>query len=955
MSDAANWSRVRELFNRALDLDPPLRKGFLLDSCGGDAALHAEVSSLLAAHADAGSVAEGSPFDSLSKSAVSSFRHGLRAGDRLGPYDVVGPVGAGGMGEVYEARDTVLGRRVAIKILSADLATDGSARDRLLREAKALATLNHPNIAAIYGVETTGANGGGEPANALVLEIVDGQTLAERVARGPLPLTDVLIVGAQIAGALEAAHEKGIVHRDLKPANVKVTPAGTVKVLDFGLAKALDPDRSPTAATSMVTSPGTVLGTPAYMSPEQVRGEDVDKRTDVWALGCVLFELLTGRRAFGGGTASDCIAAVLEREPNWSALPPATPESIRALLRRCLQKDRGKRLRDIGDARLALEEASRPRLVWGVGATRWLWPGIVTVVTVMIVGGYMLASRSSQRQASSLATETKRIVVLPFENLGPPADEYFAGGLTEEITSRLAVVNGLGVISRNSAVQYAKSSKSTETIGIELRVDYILGGSVRWEPAASGGGRVRITPQLIRVSDDTHVWTQGYDRTVSEIFQVQSEIAERVAEELDLALLAPERRAIEARPTENIEAYQAYLRGVHSDAGVDRITESVTRRTAEMFEQAVALDPRFALAHARLSQTYSNLYRLGLDRSEERLAKARRAAEQALALQPTLPRGHVSLGAYHYSRMDYDAALREFAIAQRALQGDSDVQALVAAAHRRQGRFEEALADYERAMELNPRSAELPRERASTNVNLRRYAEAIRLYDVSIGVAPHQVLAFYEKGQSQVLATGAIREARTTLEHMPDTGDPLFAWTWLRQEMLERQYPKSLARVSSMPFPVIAFQDRFLPKALLLADLHRLLGESHMARSRYEEAALLLEREKTSHPDDARIRSALGMAYAGLGRKAEAILEARLGEELRPFSKDALVGPVMIEHLARVYTVVGEPEAALDQIERLLSGPIRFTVHMLELDPAWDPLRQRPRYRALLDKFGRTR
>jgi Tol biopolymer transport system component len=358
MSDTANWSRVRDVFGRALELDPAARPAFVREACGGDAGLLAEVTSLLAAHVDAGSMIEGSPLEALDASAVSSLLHGLRAGDRLGPYDIVGPLGAGGMGQVYEARDRLLGRKVAIKILSAELALDGSARDRLIREAKALAALNHPNIAVIHGVETTKSDASGRPATALVLELIEGQTLAERVARGPLPIADALLVGRQIAGALEAAHEKGIIHRDLKPANIKVAPTGTVKVLDFGLAKATLPDQSAGAVTSMMTERGTVLGTPAYMSPEQVRGDDVDKRTDVWALGCVLFELLTGRRAFGGATASDSLAAVLEREPDWSALPQALPESVRALLRRCLQKDRAKRLRDIGDVRFALEDAS---------------------------------------------------------------------------------------------------------------------------------------------------------------------------------------------------------------------------------------------------------------------------------------------------------------------------------------------------------------------------------------------------------------------------------------------------------------------------------------------------------------------------------------------------------------------------------------------------------------------
>jgi TolB-like protein/Flp pilus assembly protein TadD len=795
---------------------------------------------------------------------------------------------------------------------------------------------------------------------------------AQMMRRILVDVETVVRIGDQLADALAHAHAHGIIHRDLKPSNIVVTTDGRAKVLDFGIARHVR-EVDLTAITreqTALTGAGVIAGTLPYLAPEVLNGQPADARGDIWAFGVVLYVMATGARPFAGGTGFALTGAILH-EP-MAPLPPRVAGTLRMILQKCLAKEPSQRYQSAREISAALEtmradptgatspsapRASRRVFVGGAAPRRrrLLWPGIVAVITVMIVGGYVLASRLSQRQASTFATGKKRIVVLPFENLGPPADEYFAGGLTEEITSRLAVVNGLGVISRNSAVQYAKSSKTTKTIGVELRVDYILGGSVRWEPTASGAGRVRITPQLIRVSDDTHVWTERYDRTVSEIFQVQSEIAERVAEELDLTLLAPERRAIEARPTENLEAYQAYLRGVHYDAGVDRITQSVTRLVAEMFEQAVALDPRFALAHARLSQAYSNLYLLGYDRSEERLAKARHAAEQALALQPTLPNGHFAFGSYYYSRLDYDAALKEFAIAQREMPGDSDLHARVAATHRRQGRFEDALADFERATELNPRSAELPRERAGTNVNLRRYAEAIRQYDVSIAVAPHQALAFYEKGLCLVLATGAIREARATLEQMPDTGDPLFVWAWLWQEMLDRQYRKALARVSSMPFEVIALQDRFLPKALLLADLHRLVGESDNARSKYEEATLMLEREKTSHPDDARLHSALGMAYAGLGRKAEAILEAKRGEELRPPSKDAVVGPTMIENLARVYTLVGEPEAALDQIERLLSSPTRFSINMLEVDPAWDPLRQRPRYRALLDKFGRTR
>lgn len=349
----------------------------------------------------------------------------MTEGDQLGPYVIVGKLGAGGMGEVYEARDTVLDRRVAIKVLSGHLAPDGAARDRFVREAKSLAALSHPNIGAIYGVEAMGSrDANGEFATALVLELIDGQTLAERVARGPLPIAEVVLVGTQIASALEAAHAQGIIHRDLKPANIKITPTGTVKVLDFGLARPAARHPSTDSVTAMVTVPGTVLGTPAYMSPEQVRGEDVDARTDVWAFGCVLYELLSGQRAFGGRTSSDCLAAVLERDPDWRAIPPSTPGSIRVLVRRCLQKDRQKRLRDIGDARFALEDAtatSEPVTEAPSRAMPWL---TVAVLGLTIVALGIPATRHAFELPAPLPPETRVEIVAP-DSDRPQLPSYF--------------------------------------------------------------------------------------------------------------------------------------------------------------------------------------------------------------------------------------------------------------------------------------------------------------------------------------------------------------------------------------------------------------------------------------------------------------------------------------------------------------------------------------------------
>jgi serine/threonine-protein kinase len=350
--DPERWRRVEEICYAALERQPSDRATFLTSACGGDEALRHEVEGLLA-HDPAADAFLVAPVAALAANVMDSASSGGLVGRQLGPYQIVSPLGAGGMGIVYRARDTVLGRDVAIKVLPSAFVTDRERLARFEREARLLAALNHPHIASIYGVEPV--DGG----RALVLELVEGETLAARIARGPIPVDEALVTARQIAEALEASHEKGIVHRDLKPANIKITPTGVVKVLDFGLAKAGEPgpdvSRSPTITLSDPHD-GVLLGTAAYMSPEQARGRSVDKRTDIWAFGCVLYEMLSGRVPFSGNTTSDYIAAILGRDPDWDSLPSSIPPGIRHLLRRCLEKDARRRLHDIADARIELED-----------------------------------------------------------------------------------------------------------------------------------------------------------------------------------------------------------------------------------------------------------------------------------------------------------------------------------------------------------------------------------------------------------------------------------------------------------------------------------------------------------------------------------------------------------------------------------------------------------------------
>jgi TolB-like protein len=390
-----------------------------------------------------------------------------------------------------------------------------------------------------------------------------------------------------------------------------------VKVLDFGLAKAVGGEVANQQST--ITDPGRVIGTPAYMSPEQARGKPTDKRSDIWSFGCVLYEMLSGRIPFKGETISDTLANILQTDPNWHALPESTPANIVILLRRCLEKDPHRRLRDIGDAAIEINETQRstvsaPAITTGSSVS--FEPGIagrqklrkmaMIICVVIVIVLTAIVVRFIPKEPTLPASTEIRLVVLPFENLGPVEEEYFAAGITDAITARLAGIQGLGVISRQSAMQYKNREKNTRQIAKELGVDYILEGTVQRERPSDPNSQVRIIPQLIRASDDTHVWAQTYDNDMSQVFQVQSDLAEQVAQALDITLLEPERQALESRPTENMEAYDYYLRG--NEYYHRSLLENDFRIAIRMYEKAVELDPTFALTYAQLSRAHVFMY-----------------------------------------------------------------------------------------------------------------------------------------------------------------------------------------------------------------------------------------------------------------------------------------------------------------------------------------------------------
>jgi len=509
------------------------------------------------------------------------------------------------------------------------------------------------------------------------------------------------------------------------------------------------------------------------------------------------------------------------------------------------------------------------------------------------------------------------------------------------------------VISRSTAVHYADTDKTAQEIGAELDVDFILEGTVRWQRGGESASRVRVTPQLIRVSDDTHVWSERYDRVVEEIFDVQSDIAESVLAEINVALLGHEREVVEERPTENLEAYQAYLQGIHLARLADSSLEDVSRRSVEAQERAVRLDPSFVQGWIALSDAHLSYYWMGHDATESRIALAKEALDRAASLRPNAGELHLMSGKFYYrGRLDYERAFEELELAREALPNNAEVLELMAYVRRRQGRFEEALRLLKAALELSPRNAIVTPEYAQTLTALRRYGEAERYYDRAIAAGPDQVVPYVYKAENRWAWHGDSEETRSIFEQMPEATDSGSAIYRFLQEYYDRRYDDALARLSRSPYTFLESQIRSWPVALLRAELHRARGERELAIAAYEEAVVQLEERLESSPDDFRLLSAVGIAYAGSGRRDDALRAGGRAIENLPMEVDAMNGPVPVLDLALIHTIVGDYDAAFDGIEQVLSVPfIYFSVARLELDPSWDPLRELPRYQEILAKY----
>jgi non-specific serine/threonine protein kinase len=859
----------------------------------------------------------------------------LTQGISVGHYRIIEKIGAGGMGEVYLAEDTHLKRQVALKFLPPHLCQDEDCRARFKREAQAAANLDHPNIVTIHEVSEYQ----GRPFFAM--QHVEGGALRDLIKEEELQMEKVISLAIQMCEGLEKAHEAGIIHRDIKPSNIVIDSDGRPKLLDFGLAAIQGTDK--------LTKTGSTLGTTGYMSPEQIQVKEVDQRSDLFSFGVMLYQMIAGRLPFKGDTEAATLNSVLNDIPEpLSRYKSGVTGDLQRIVTKLLEKNPELRyqsaagvISDLKRLSVGADLTDRSRKDW--------WNRYVVVgaaVIILVIAGYWLVSQFDSDQIEEPVSERKMLAVLPFENLGAPDDEYFADGITDEITSRLASVHALGVISRTSAFAYKSTTKTLPQIAEELGVDYILEGTIRWDKSRDVN-RVRVTPQLINVSDDTHLWADSYEMELKDIFEVQADIASKIADALDVSLLDSEQRSIMNKPTDNLTAYDYYLRGREYYEQEKNVELAI-----QMFERAVEADSTFYQAHSMLARLHGFSYFNYFDRSDLRLNKAKEAAERAFRFANGKPEGFFAMGYFHYyGSRNYDRALEQFELALEKQPNSSDVLSAMAYVQRRQGKWEEAKTNLAKSLQINPHSENGFFEMTALLWSMRQYVELEIVLDRALSLFPDEAEFLVNESYLILVKGGDTSEVRKSVDQtiLSDQSDQ--AGFWLEDlDMLFRDYDSALERRATPGDHWLADSGEFY---LSKADAYRFSGRDSMSIIYYDSARVVAEGRLATGSPVAFCHLDLGVAYAGLGRKEDAIREGKRAVELLPVTKDTFYGPTILSELASIYTMVGEYDLAIDQLDYSLSIPAGVHLWELRMYPKWDPLRDHPRFQALLEKHDK--
>jgi serine/threonine protein kinase/Tfp pilus assembly protein PilF len=907
-----------------------------------------------------------------------SMPDALEGGLRFGVYEIdchedgsLCELGRGAMGVTYRATDTSLQRKVALKIIKTDIADrSADARERFMREARAAAGLQHENIATVYQFGTCLETG----QYFYAMELIEGETLEERVRRkGPLDARTTIEIAQQVTSALAAAEKHGLVHRDLKPANLMLVEAvkgsaeepkvgrvlrtrrertaqravPTVKIIDFGLAKAIHTATDPQSLTH-----DRFVGTPAFASPEQFEHSALDVRSDIYSLGETLCFALTGKTAFAGRTLSE-----IHRAQRSNAFPVEqlkaghVPSSLRSVL----------------ESMLAFEAASRPGTGELAARLKRCSPEARSVrrthfalaaafLVVLGMSALFVLQPSRIPNAALNAALEKSIAVLPFENRSEDkANAYFADGIQDEILTRLSNIADLKVISRTSTRQYQSKPGNLREIAKQLGVANILEGSVQ-----KVADQVRVNVQLINAQSDSHLWADTYDRKLTDIFGVETEIAKRIAESLQAKLTGREEQALAAKPTKNPQAYDAYLRGLAYNVQT-AYTPANALGAQKYLREAVRLDPNFALGWALLSIADARGYvTQALEPTVALREETGHAAETALAFQPDLGEAVLAKGLYYYSCLkDYDVAVRYFEQARQLLPNSSQIPALLAAVARRRGQWDRSEMYFKEAERLDPRNVNLLGQHAQLYIERRRFPEALRKFNQILDILPGDVDTLAAKA-AIAQAEGDLPRASTLLASIhPPADDPQALETQIYQAILERRPVQIVSRLKE----ILAKPDPALGSIIgelrfYLGWAQEVAGDHAAAQESWQQARSELEPFLKEQPENFSLIGDLALVSMGLGDKAAAFVLIERAMAVITIEKDAVQGPIPIEILARVSARMEEPDRAMAALEKLLSIPydgalaqnVPLTPALLRLDPMFDPLRNDPRFQKLCEE-----
>ncbi len=958
---AERWQQVNDLFQSATERVPEERAAFLEEACHGDEGLFHEVESLLASYERAENFIESPAFE-VAPELLTNDRAGALVGELIGHYRIQSLIGVGGMGEVYLAQDERLGRKVALKLLPTRLTADETQLSRFKTEARSASALNHPNILTVYEI---GAEGNRQ---FIATEFIEGMTLRASLACGRMNLHAALEIAVQVASALAAAHETGVVHRDIKPENIMLRPDGYAKVLDFGIAKLTEQrpasEHYELGTTAVLqTRPGLVLGTAHYMSPEQTRGQKVDARSDIWSLGVVLYEMVGGIPPFRGETPSDCIASILRTEPPpLSGVLSDVPLKLESILQKALRKNRDERYQTIKEMLADLRnlkgeaEGSSPQIKARgesiVSKIKGHKRGVLLTLAAAILAAAAFAY-SFFFVAPAPSPNEKSIAVLPFENLSEDkSNAYFADGIQDEILTRLSKIADLKVISRTSTQRYKNTSQSLSEIANQLGVANLLEGSVQ-----KTNDQVRVNVQLIRAANDSHLWADTFDRKLTDIFSVESEVAKAIADQLRAHLTGREEQAIAARPTNNPEAYDAYLRGLAYTLKTGD-TPANALGAQKYLREAVRLDPKFALSWALLSYVDALGYlTLTLQPTVALHEETRQAAETAFNLQPNLGEAVVAKGYYHYACLkDYDTAVRYFEQARQFLPNSSQIPESLAYVERRRGQWDRSESHFNEAERLDPRNINLLTSHAASSIIRRRFPEALRKLDQVLDITPDDVDTLAEKA-AIAQAEGDLPGASALLAPLhPNAEDTIALGTQVYQAILERRPAQIIPRLEEVlakPDPALGYFNGEL--RFWLGWAQEVAGDHAAAQESWRQARSELELFLKEQPENPALIGDLALTNMGLGDKAAALALSERAMAVISIEKDALGGPTPLEVFARVAAQLGERDRAIAALQKLLSIPyagplasnVPLTPALLRLDPMFDPLRNDPRFQKL--------